>query len=90
MERQRVEEGIKNILRENQFIALKDMIDSITNETSLVNDLSLDSIQILELIVGMEKEFGFSCEPDELELDMFDRFESLVDFVAKKVEGLKQ
>jgi acyl carrier protein len=84
MERQVIVERIKKVLHENQFLALKEMIDSITGETSLVNDLSLDSIQILELAVGLEKEFGFSCEPDELNLDMFDRFDSLVDFVAYK------
>jgi acyl carrier protein len=85
MERQEIETRIKKVLRDNKFLALREMIDSITAETSLVSDLSLDSIQILELTVGIEKEFGFACGPDELNLDMFDRFASLVDFVAGKV-----
>ncbi len=84
MKRQLVAERIKNVLKSNQFLALKEMVDAITDETSLISDLSLDSIQILELLVGLEKEFGFSCESDELDLEMFDRFANLVDFVSGK------
>ncbi len=86
MERHIIEDKIKNVLRENKFVVLKEMIDSIHDETSLLNDLSLDSIQVLELIVGIEKEFGFACDPGELDLEIFDRFASLVDFVSKKNE----
>ena len=89
MERQSIENGIKKVLKENRFIALREMIDSLTDETSLLEELSLDSIQILELAVGIEKEFGFCCEPDELNLDLFDRFATLVDFVYKKVNEKK-
>lgn len=85
MERKEVENRIKKVLREAQFLALQELVDSITDETSLINDLSIDSIQILELIVGIEKEFGFQCQPKDLNLEIFDRFERLVDFVEKKV-----
>lgn len=86
MEGQVIENRIKDILKGNKFIALKEMVDTITDDTSLLSDLVLDSIQILELILAIEKEFGFSCEPDELNLDMFDRFGSLKEFVNDKVD----
>jgi acyl carrier protein len=85
MDRDTIVVKIKKLLKADQFIALRDMVDSITGESSLVNDLSMDSIQILELIVMLEKEFGFSCEPDELNLDMFDRFDSLINFIEEKL-----
>jgi acyl carrier protein len=85
MDRKMVDIRLKKVLKENQFLALKNMVDTITDKTSLVNDLALDSIQILELVVGIEKEFGFFCEPDELELDMFDNYGKLVDFVQNKL-----
>lgn len=90
MERKIIEMRLKSILKENQFLALKEMVDSISDETSLVNDLALDSIQILELIVAIEKEFDFSCEADELDLDIFDKFQRLVDFVDNKVNSSDQ
>ncbi len=84
MERRVIADRLKKILKANQFIALKNQIDNITEETSLVNDLALDSIQILELVVQIEKEFSFSCESDELNLDMFDEFGKLIDFIESK------
>lgn len=85
MERSIISSRIKSVLKGTQFMALKELIDSITDDMSLVSDLSLDSIQILELIVELEKEFGFSCQPDELNLDMFNRFGDVINFVEKKL-----
>lgn len=89
MEREIISLRIKKVLKGSQFLALKEMIDSITDEMSLVADLSLDSIQILELIVGLEKEFGFSCKPDELNLELFNRFGDVINFVENKVNEMK-
>lgn len=85
MNRETITARIKKVLSSNRFMALKEMVDSITDETSLVEDLALDSIQILEMVIEMENEFNFRCEPDELNLDMFVRFSRLVDFVEKKI-----
>lgn len=79
---------IKDILKGEQFFAIREEIDMITGETSLINDLALDSIQILELIVGLEQEFAFICEPHELNLDIFDRFDTLIEFVQRKIAGI--
>ena len=39
---------------------------------------------MLELIVEIEKRFSYVCEPEELELSIFDNFNTLVDFVLSK------
>ena len=52
--------------------------------SSLIQDLGMDSIQVLELIVEIEKRFSYVCEPEELELSIFDNFNTLVDFVLSK------
>lgn len=85
MNRNEIAERIKNLLKSNEFMSLRNLVDSIHEDTSLINDLALDSIQILELIVGIENEFGVACEYDELNLDMFDKFSHLVDFIEKKL-----
>ena len=86
MNRNSIIEKLKDILKDNQFLALKSLIDTIDDETSLINDLALDSIQILELLVSIEEKFNFSCNSSELNLDIFDRFGSLVDFIENKLE----
>lgn len=85
MTKREVFERIKNILKEEQITVLGDQVDNITDETSLINDFALDSIQILELIVNIEKEFEIECNADELNIDLFDCYADLVDFVYKKV-----
>ena len=87
MNKKDISDRIKKVLSGNQFLIGQGLIDSIGEQTSLINDLALDSIQILELIIGLEKEFMFTCEPDELNIDIFDRFDALVTFVEKKLSA---
>ena len=61
--------------------------DEINHETSLINDLALDSIQILELIVSIEKEFEISFDAEELDLSLFDNIDDTVNFIMKKMGG---
>jgi acyl carrier protein len=83
-----IAEQLKELLKKDQFMSLKPLVDSINDDTSLLNDLAMDSIQILELIVNIEKEFSFTCKPYELNIDMFDRFGDLVLFIEKKFNNI--
>ena len=38
--------------------------DSITEATSFSGDLGIDSLDIVELLMNVEEEFGVSIEPD--------------------------
>ena len=57
------------------FEKIKDMIadqlgvdaDSITEETSFKDDLGADSLDLLELIMALEDEYGVSIPTEELE-----------------------
>lgn len=85
MERQEILEQLKGILRGEQFLFLHEQIDEITEDTSLLSDLVMDSIQILELLVTVEEEFAIRCESEELSVDLFDKVSRLIDFIQKKV-----
>jgi len=87
MENKEIERRVKNILANDQFPSTCEAVESINESTSLINDFALDSIQILELIVELEKEFSFTCEPYELSIDIFDRFGDLVGFIRKKINA---
>ncbi|MDR0519904.1 MAG: acyl carrier protein [Clostridiales Family XIII bacterium] len=66
------------------FDKIKDIIaeqlqvekDTITEETSLMKDLEADSLDAVEIIMGIETEFGIEIPDDEAE-----KFQSIGDIV---------
>ena len=85
MEKNEIVKELKLILKSDKFSAFRNHIDSINDNTSLLKDIAMDSIQILEFVIDMEKKFSFSCEADELNLDIFNKFENLVTFIQNKI-----
>lgn len=51
---------IKKILADNLSIDA----DSITEASSFADDLGIDSLDVVELLMNVEEEFGVSIEPD--------------------------
>ncbi len=54
-------EKIQNILAEQFEVSA----DSITAETNIVEDLGADSLDVVELIMSVEDEFGLSISDEE-------------------------
>jgi acyl carrier protein len=60
---------------EEKFAKVRDIIaeqldipaDSITMESNLMEDLEADSLDIIELVMAFEEEFGVTMPDDELE-----------------------
>lgn len=46
--------------------------------------LGLDSIDALELVLGLEQEFGIKVEDEEVGVKAFASVDALVDFIEKK------
>ena len=62
----------------------------LTPETSLVEGgLNLDSVALLELIVGVEEAFGVRIEDEELSVELVASVGSLASFVRHKIESAK-
>ena len=85
MERAEILDVIKEIFLGDDFVVLKDAVREIDEGTSLISDLALDSLQILNFIVLLERKFNFSCEENELNLDLFDNVSTLIDFIIEKL-----
>jgi acyl carrier protein len=90
MNRDQIRSTLLDILSSSQFGSLQVDISQITDGTSLLNDIPLDSLQLLELIVAMEKTFGFAANTKRLNIDMFDRFERVIDFVEEHLASVQQ
>ena len=62
MERKEIESLVKNFLIEDMEIEA----DKIQDDAKLKEDLGLDSLDFVDIIVIVEKYFGFKIKPEEM------------------------
>ena len=61
--------------------------DEIEDEQNLFGEgLGLDSMDALQLVLGMEKEFGLKINNDEVKREAFSSVAALADFVKERME----
>lgn len=80
-----IEDRIKMVLTREAMVHKKP--EEISNVASLIGNMGLDSIQIVELITGLEDEFDISMEDEELSLELFENVNSLAKFIRRKLNG---
>ncbi|MCX4661908.1 acyl carrier protein [Streptomyces uncialis] len=78
MEQQEVAEHIKASLE----AVLQREVVGLNADSRLFEDLSLDSMSVLELLLTLEDTIGLEIDPDELDAEVFRSFGSLSDYVA--------
>lgn len=59
--------------------------EAIDPTCTLRDDLGLDSAALLDLVVGIEEEFGIEVDTDEITEERFESIASLARFVEAKV-----
>ncbi len=83
-----IKETIKEIIVERLELDIEP--EEIENEASLfVEGLGLDSVEALEITVGLEETFGIVIDADEPLVDEFYSVDTLADFVADLLEEQK-
>jgi acyl carrier protein len=75
------QDRIKDLIVEKVLVGVNP--DEISNDSELVAELGLDSIQIIGLIGGLEEEFDIILEDDDLDFELF----STINNLAKLVDG---
>lgn len=63
MERKEIEEKVKAFLIEDLEIEE----ENIAPETKLKDDLGIDSLDFVDIVVIVEKNFGFKIKPEEMQ-----------------------
>jgi acyl carrier protein len=58
-------------------------------DTDLMESGLLDSLTLVELMAGLEEEFGFSISFDEIELDNFRSVNRIADYVSDRSSVLE-
>ncbi len=56
----------------------------IGDDEDLMESYEIDSVNLFEIVVGMEEQFEISFEDDDFSVDLFATVSSLADFVARK------
>lgn len=81
MNRQEIEEIVKNFLVED--LELDE--SKIKPEARLKEDIGIDSLDFVDIVVIIEKKFGFKIKPEELtNVKLFSQF---CDYIEKKINA---
>lgn len=85
MNRDTVRTRLISILTSKDFGSLQVDVSDLSEDTSLINEIALDSLQLLEFIVAIENSFSFQVKTNRLNVDIFDRFGDVIDFVQENL-----
>ncbi|MBR3513804.1 MAG: acyl carrier protein [Bacteroidaceae bacterium] len=79
MTRQEIEEKVRNFLIEDLEIEE----ETISPEARLKEDMGIDSLDFVDIVVIVEKNFGFKIKPEEMAgVDTFTKF---CDYIESKL-----
>lgn len=83
MDTAEIESKLKKMIVERLF--LKVTPESIDTNASLVETYGVDSVCLLELVVGLEEAFGITIEDSDFNVKNFISVAALRDFVAERM-----
>ncbi|MFW5868669.1 MAG: acyl carrier protein [Armatimonadota bacterium] len=58
--------------------------DAIKDDENLMENYEIDSVNLFEIVVGLEEEFGISFEDEDFSVDLFATVNNLAEYVEKK------
>ena len=59
--------------------------DHVDEKTNLLADIGIDSVGILQLVLGVEDEFGITIKDHELESDVFSKMGNFIDIIEGRI-----
>jgi acyl carrier protein len=80
-----IEIRLKTMIVERLFMRITP--DELETDSSLVDDYDVDSVSLLELVVGLEEEFGIVVADDDFSVQNFESVAKLAQFVRSKSES---
>jgi len=83
MDTQQIESKLKDMIVERLFLQVAP--DAIETDASLVTTYGVDSVCLLELVVGLEEAFGIVIEDGDFDVRNFSSVTALRDFVKARL-----
>jgi len=84
MSDERIEDQLKELIVERLFLKIEP--GDIGDEDNLMEEHGIDSVQVLEIVVGLEEDYGVSFEDEDFDIEIFQTVKSIADFVREKGE----
>ena len=79
---ERIEDRLKRMIVDRLFLQVSP--EEIADDKSLVEDYGVDSVSLLELVVGLEEEFGIEVGDEEFDVEHFESVSALAGFLKQK------
>lgn len=61
--------------------------EEINKQTNIIDDIGLDSLQMINFILMLEDDFNIEIDFEEIDYDMLLSVQGIVDFITKKLES---
>ena len=84
----RMEDQLKQMLVDHMLLKMDPA--EIDEHASLIGVYGLDSVCVLEIIVGIEELFAVNVSDDELDLKNFESVAAIADYVRRHLERQRQ
>ena len=81
---EKIEERLKKMIVERLFMKIAP--EEVADDKSLIDEYGVDSVSLLELVVGIEEEFGVSVEDEDFSVEHFESVAALSAFVRSKMD----
>lgn len=80
-----IEERLKKMIVERLFMTIAP--EGIDAGKSLIDAYGVDSVSLLELVVGIEEEFGIEVGDEDFDVASFQSVDALKAFVKGKIDA---
>ena len=77
-----IEDKLKQMIVERLFMKISPA--ELETDKSLIDVYGVDSVSLLELVVGLEEEFGLIIDDDDFSVTHFETVSALAAFVRSK------
>ena len=74
---------IKEMIVERLFLNVSP--EDIGDTEPIMEAYGIDSVQLFEIVVGLEEEYGVVVEDEEFSLELFETVDKIAEFAASKM-----
>jgi len=82
MSDQQLKQQIKEMIVERLFLDADP--SAIADDENLMENYEIDSVNLFEIVVGLEEQFEISFEDEDFTVDLFATIDSLAEYVERK------
>ncbi len=80
-----LEDRLKRMIVQRLFMRIPP--EQIANDRSLIHVYGVDSVSLLELVVGLEEEFGIRVADSDFRVAHFETVSALAEFVRRRMHA---